>query len=527
MEDETVSRALFLMLMFAQSPGFAQSAGFLFSDVRASAPTLDYHKRGMGGAFLSGDHLDLRRATMVNLIALAWGVDESKVLGGPNWIAFDRFDVRAKTPPGTTRAPMQPMLQALLKERFGLAAHRGTQEMPGWALTAGKNPQLTKPGGADATGCDRSGSQGNRSGVITVTCRNQTMAMLADGIPGMSDYVDEGYTVADRTGLSGAWNFTIRFAPSKSEAAANHSPTLFTALEQIGLKLEPATVAVEGIVVDRVNETPTPNAANLASVFPVPPTEFEVAVIKPSGSSERTLNGYSAADNTRVQYLQGGRVNIQGSLRGLIRWTFGINMVRVLGMPSWANDDSWDIQAKPPQPVNDSDTLAEMLKALLASRFKMQYHFEERPIDSYTLIVAKPRMKKADPSERTGCSEGPPLPSKSDTRDENPLLARLLTCRNTSIAQLAHLLFKGMASGYVGGPVFDATGLEGGWDFTLSFSTPASAGPPATADAAAEPTGALSLAEAMQKQIGIRMEMQKHPVEVPVIDHVERKPTEN
>ena len=80
-------------------------------------------------------------------------------------------------------------------------------------------------------------------------------------------------------------------------------------------------------------------------------------------------------------------------------------------------------------------------------------------------------MKKADPSERTGCSEGPPLPTKFDTRDENPLLARLLTCRNTSMAQLAHLLFKGMASGYVGGPVFDTTGLEGGWDFTLSFSS--------------------------------------------------------
>jgi uncharacterized protein (TIGR03435 family) len=518
-----------LLVAFAGAPTFAQAPEFRISDVHASAPTLDYHKRGMGGEELSGEQLDLKRATMVNLIAMAWGVDESKVLAGPNWVAFDRFDVRAKTPPGTTRTTMQPMLQALLRERFGLSVHTGTQDMPGWALTAGKNPQLTKADSADGPGCatDGPGAQGSRSVVMTLKCRNMTMAMLADGLPGMSDYVADGYTVADRTGLNGEWNFTIRFAPSKSEAAANHNSTLFVALEQVGLKLEPATVPVGGTIIDRVNETPTPNAANLASVFPVPPKEFEVTVIKPSAKSERTLDGYTAADNTRVQHLQGGRVNIQGSLQGLIRWTFGINMVRVSGMPSWANDDSWDIQAKPPQRVNDSDTLSEMLKALLASRFGMKYHFEERPIDSYTLVAARPKLKKADLSERTGCSEGSPTPSTSDARDENPLLGRLLTCRNTSMAQLAVLLFKGMASGYVGGPVFDATGLEGGWDFTLSFSAPAAAGTPAGADTAAEPTGAVSLAEAMERQIGIRMEMKKQPVEVLVIDHVERKPTEN
>jgi len=157
----------------------------------------------------------------------------------------------------------------------------------------------------------------------------------------------------------------------------------------------------------------------------------------------------------------------------------------------------------------------------------MRYHFEERPISSFTLIADKPKLKKADPATRTGCVEGPAAPVRSDARDENPLLSRLLTCRNIAMSEFATLLFKGMASGYVGGPVFDATGLDGRWDFTLSFSAPAQLPPLDAGNGSAEPTGAISLPDAMQKQIGIRMEMQKHPVDVLVIDHLERNPTEN
>jgi uncharacterized protein (TIGR03435 family) len=177
--------------------------------------------------------------------------------------------------------------------------------------------------------------------------------------------------------------------------------------------------------------------------------------------------------------------------------------------------------------VNDSDAIGEMLRSLLVARFGMKYHFEDRPISSYMLIADKPKLKKADPASRTGCKEGPASPSRADTRDQNPLLSRLLTCTNTSMSQFATLLFKGMAQGYVSGPVFDGTGLEGSWDFTLSFSAPAQVQAPNGDNANAEPTGAISLPDALQKQIGIRMEMQKHPVEVLVIDHLERQPTEN
>lgn len=515
-------RWLVVLLTVLIAPICAQTK-FEIADVHISPPTLDYHKRQVGGPWIAGDQVQMRRATMANLIALAWDMDETKVLGGPSWLEFDRFDVRAKMPAGATRQQLQPLFQALLAERFGLAVHKGEEQVPGWALTAGKNPQLQKSDGNTNADC----KYDNQKTVIVITCHNITMPFLASHLPGLGDYVDDGLAVADRTGLDGGWDFTLKFAPTRSAAAANHTTTLFDGLEQIGLRLEPSTIPISGIVVDRVNRTPTPNSAGLDKAFPAPPAEFEAIVIKPSPPGDRTLNGYTAGDNTRVQYLPGGRVNIQGSLQGLVRWTFGINTVRIAGLPSWANDDSWDVTAKPPEAVNDSDAISEMLKALLVNRFHLAFHFEDRPFSSWTLVADKPKMKKADPSERTACREGAGTPTRSDVRSENPLLGRMLTCRNITMAQFATLLFKGMASGYVPGPAFDATGLEGGWDFTLNFSDPTVLASAGTGDAAAEPSGAISLQDAMRKQMGIRVEMQKQPVEMLVIDRLDRQPTEN
>jgi uncharacterized protein (TIGR03435 family) len=527
-----VIRKTTLLLHLLCASAFAQPASFEVADVRLSPPTLDYHRREMGGPSIAGDQLYIHRATVLNLIALAWKVRDAKVLGGPAWINFDRFDIRAKVPQDSKFDTLRPMLQALLAERFGLEVHEGSKEMPGWALTAAKTTQLKPPADSSQRGCRIAGNGPGSDGAIVLNCSGLSMEQLAAELPGGTDYIDGQYTVEDRTGLTGDWAFTLRFAPSKSAALSNHSPTLFEALDQIGLKLEPAPVTIKGIVVDRVNRQPAANPANVAAAFPAGDAAFEVVVVKPIPAGDRTLNNaYTAADNTRVQYLQGGRVNIQGSLQGLVRWTFGINMVRVVGMPAWATEDSWDISAKPPHATNDSDTISEMLRSLLTERFGMKFHFEKRPIASYTLVADKPKLKAADPAGRTGCREGALSPSRLDARDKDPLLSRLITCRNITMSEFASLLFKGMASGYVGGPVFDATGLEGRWDFAVNFSPAppvATAQPPAgTGDSAGDPAGAVTLSDAIRKQLGIRMEMQKQPVEVLVIDHLERKPTEN
>jgi uncharacterized protein (TIGR03435 family) len=111
----------------------------------------------------------------------------------------------------------------------------------------------------------------------------------------------------------------------------------------------------------------------------------------------------------------------------------------------------------------------------------------------------------------------------------NPLLSRLITCRNITMAQFGTQLHR-FAADYFAWDVTDATGLEGAWDFTLSFTPHYLLRPGAAsgdADQPAEPSGALSIFDAINKQLGLKLEMRKRPVPTLVIDHIEETPTAN
>jgi uncharacterized protein (TIGR03435 family) len=154
------------------------------------------------------------------------------------------------------------------------------------------------------------------------------------------------------------------------------------------------------------------------------------------------------------------------------------------------------------------------------------------------LIAVKPKLTPADPLSRTRCKEGPG-PDGKDPRIANPVLNRLVSCQNMNMGQIGEELQR-IASGYIYSPVLDSTGIKGSWDFTLSFSSAdltkagggASGGPPpgasATgASAASDPNGAISLFDAVSRQLGLKLEKQRRPAPVLVIDHIEEKPTEN
>jgi uncharacterized protein (TIGR03435 family) len=106
------------------------------------------------------------------------------------------------------------------------------------------------------------------------------------------------------------------------------------------------------------------------------------------------------------------------------------------------------------------------------------------------------------------------------------------------MAQFADLL-PGIAPGYLRSEVVDATGLEGGWDFTFSFSPQgllqrsrpsgedANAQAPGAAPQASDPSEAISLFDSITRQLGLKLEAQKRPMPVLVIDHIERQPVEN
>jgi uncharacterized protein (TIGR03435 family) len=145
-----------------------------------------------------------------------------------------------------------------------------------------------------------------------------------------------------------------------------------------------------------------------------------------------------------------------------------------------------------------------MMRAMITERFQMKWHMEDRPVTAYTLVAANPKLKPTpDPTERTRCKEGPG-PDGKDPRIASPVLNRLITCQNMTIAQIGDELQR-VANGYIYNTVVDSTGLKGSYDFTLSFSSADKI--LSTADDAAnssDPNGALSVFGAVNKQLGLK-----------------------
>ena len=157
-------------------------------------------------------------------------------------------------------------------------------------------------------------------------------------------------------------------------------------------------------------------------------------------------------------------------------------------------------------------------------------------MQAFTLLAVKPKMKKADPNSHTRFKEGPA--NAKDPRNANPILGRLVSVQNMTMAEFCEQLQQ-ITPRYIHSAVLDATGLEGSYDFTLSFS-PAGmaqmvggggrggeAGPGGALPDASDPNGAVTLPEAIEKQLGLKLEQQKRPVPVLVIDHVDQKPSDN
>ncbi len=517
---------------------FAQavtSPAFDTADVHVSPKTLTPR---MNGGVLRGNRFDIRQASMVDLVRTAYSVDPDKVLGGPSWVELDRFDVLAKTQATTSPEDAKRMLQALLADRFKLVVRQESKPMPAFVLSMGKGkPKLKEADGWGDPGCRPQPPTGPpEPGVIpynVVVCRSATMDTFVTLIHNFAN----GYLTSptlNSTGLEGSWDFELKWTSIGllSQAGAD-GISLFDAIDkQLGLKMEPKQVPQPVIRIASVNRTPTDNPPGVTTALPPPPpAEFEVADVRPTAPG---------ATGARLQLQPNGRLDGQNiPLKTYITLAWNINSDELIaGLPKFAENARFDIVAKAatsPGGQIDIDSFRLMLQKLLADRFKMTTHMEDRPVSGYVLTAVKPKLQKADPEGRTGCAEPPPgVGDSKDPRIANPVLSRYLTCHNMTIAQLAEQL-PTLANGYVQTPVLDSTGLTDAYDFTLSFSAagllrgglPGQPPPAPGATAPSEPNGAISLPEAVSKQLGLKMELQKRPLPVLVIDHIEEKPTDN
>jgi uncharacterized protein (TIGR03435 family) len=527
--------ALFSGAAFGQAGIIASGTSaprFEAADVHVSAKS---RTPSMAAGGLRGTRYLVRQATIVDLISLAYDINNDKILAGPSWLDTDRFDVSARAPSGSTPEQAQLMLQTLLVERFSLKLHKDSKELPGLVLSTGSGKPKMKPA-ADAAAPQNCQGQPQTPSPDTVPqqvvdCHSMSMDDFARIV---AQIANNSSSALNKTGLDGKWDFTIKWTPPGLLARAGADGiSIFDAVDkQLGLKLEAGKVSQPVIFVDSVNEAPTPNAPDISKFLPPPPApEFDVALIKPTNPDFKGI---------RMQILPSGQINIQGAtLSFLVQQFYDITPDMMQGAPKFMDEDRWDITAKmistdPGQPAQaDPETRTKLITKLLEDRFKLKMHFEDRVVPAYTLSSVKPKMAKADPTMRTGCNEGPG-PDGKDPRIANPVLSRLLYCRNMTMAQFADRLPQ-LANGYVHAAVLDKTGLTDAYDFTLSFSAigilqnslqgPGQAAPGAAA--APDPNGALSLPDAVSKQLGLKLELEKRLAPVLVIDHVEQKPTDN
>ncbi len=232
-------------LTLAQTPGTEKRAEFEVASVKPSATedgsfTVDYRP---GGRFSA------RNATVKVLLQDSYALQDYQISGGPGWFTSAGFDIQARAAADAgelSSEQVRQMLQALLADRFHLAVHRETRQLPVYDLVVGKTgPRL------------QAASVGPSKTMLgQLIAKKMNMTTLASILS-----FDVKRPVRDETALKGEFAFTLEWTPGlgESDAGASSRPSLFTAVqEQLGLKLESAKGPVEVVVIDRL-EKPSEN----------------------------------------------------------------------------------------------------------------------------------------------------------------------------------------------------------------------------------------------------------------------------
>ena len=548
-EAKKMTKALaalgFMVLLSTLAPvaayGQPGEPSFEIADVHLS-PRADWVKDSthvMQGGYLSGDRYELRRATLLDMIKVAYNIDADLIYGGPSWLDYDRFEVAAKAARGTSPEMLRRMLQTLLADRFGLVVKPGTKSVPGYTLSKAKGElKLKRAGATGAVGCQSLvrfvslGSPGERS----ILCHDVTMESFAATLGRALSSPVASFSVVNATGLEGTWDLDLQYVEQQATATGSEHPHVADELAKLGLALQLGETQQAVLTVETANQQPSPDPPGVAAALPPrPQPEFEVATV-------RLANGESGGSRSLL-FQAGGRVTASGMPPGILiqqAWNLS-SYEQIAGLPkSFAGTVAHNITivAKAPEGwfpeapgianAQARDLFSSMLRSLLIDRYKMTFHFEDRPVDALTLSAGKPKLMRADPANRTGCK-------REGQQAQGMTLIVKLACRNMTMQQFAEQM-PALDTG-IGYPVEDATGLEGAWDFTLNYDALSRLanlmsrnGPPAGDAAnvqASDPSGSVSFLDAVQKQLGLKVETHKRPEKVLVIDRMLEDPAEN
>jgi uncharacterized protein (TIGR03435 family) len=230
----------------------------------------------------------------------------------------------------------------------------------------------------------------------------------------------------------------------------------------------------------------------------------------------------------------GGRLTTTNSpLVFLIQKAYGVDPYQVVGGPAWISSEGYNIEAKP-EANTDQKQMWLMLQTLLADRFKLKLHRETKELPIFALTATKGGPKLPEPKGGP-CSESMPPPDVARRQPVAPPCGPGIFSAGTGLTMeginLPMAKFTGFLGRLIGREVIDKTGFTRKFDLHLEFAfDDAIAGPhprrPVDSDQPADPAARPSIMTALQEQLGLKLESTKGPVEVLVIDSVER-PAEN
>lgn len=288
---------IFAGLLVAGCVAFAQekSPAFEVASIRPAGPIQPQAKKanpGGRGAALDPSLVNYPRISMKSLLLQAFHTAMFQLIA-PNWTDSEFYEIHAKIPEGVSRDQIHLMLQNLLIERFGLAFHRETRDLPAYELVIAKGGLKMKESGP-ASGTDLEFKETDRGPVLVTTKDSNGYTQLPPGRKGMilmaiapgilrnsgrEQTMEEIVTmcrnrlqrpIIDKTGLTGTYDFNLDYSsggptsqpPNPSTPIADApepAPPFEVALELLGLKLQPVKAPVEMIVVDKLEKVATGN----------------------------------------------------------------------------------------------------------------------------------------------------------------------------------------------------------------------------------------------------------------------------
>jgi uncharacterized protein (TIGR03435 family) len=221
-----------------------------------------------------------------------------------------------------------------------------------------------------------------------------------------------------------------------------------------------------------------------------PQFQFDVVSIKPS---QFVPAGDSNPES--IDISQGGRLTMRNiRLSSCLKWAYGVQDSQIAG-PDWIGMERYDIVALAPGPATEED-LKLMLRSLLADRFKLALHHASKEIGIYGLVVSKNGPKFRE--------------SKEDGKGNITRTAVGVTAEKISMPEFANLL-----SGQLATPVIDMTELKGRFDLAFDLRQ-------YVANATTPVSISSLIVEAMEEQLGLKLQSTKSSLEVLIIDHIER-----